>query len=157
METTNGDALDTCTIEQIVDLLPHRYPFLLVDRIIEMKDDESCIGLKNVTINEPFFAGHFPGRPIMPGALVIEGMAQTAAALCMHAERKKTGASQKLVYFMSIDGARFRRPIMPGDQIAFHMRKLQNRRAVWRFQGHAKVEGALAAEARISAMMADKP
>ncbi|MFT4078841.1 3-hydroxyacyl-ACP dehydratase FabZ [Rhodomicrobium lacus] len=144
--------LGTADITRILQLLPHRYPFLLVDRIIEMDGDRSAIGIKNVTINEPFFQGHFPNFPVMPGVLLIEGMAQTAGALCM---ASLSGFEPQLVYFMSIDGARFRRPVLPGDQVHFHMTKKRNRGRVWRFDGEARVNGQLVAEAEISAMIVD--
>ncbi|MBT3071485.1 3-hydroxyacyl-ACP dehydratase FabZ [Rhodomicrobium sp. Az07] len=154
----NGDArperkeLGTADIARVMKLLPHRYPFLLVDRIIEMDGDNSAIGIKNVTINEPFFQGHFPGFPVMPGVLLIEGMAQTAGALCM---ASLSNFEPQLVYFMSIDRARFRRPVLPGDQVHFHMTKKRNRGRVWRFDGEARVNGQLVAEAEISAMIVD--
>jgi len=142
--------LGTADITRILKLLPHRYPFLLVDKIIEMDGDNSAIGIKNVTINEPFFQGHFPNFPVMPGVLLIEGMAQTAGALCMASLPQ---SEPQLVYFMSIDNARFRRPVLPGDQVHFHMTKKRNRGRVWRFEGEAKVNGQLVAEAEISAMI----
>jgi 3-hydroxyacyl-[acyl-carrier-protein] dehydratase len=145
--------LGTADIVRILKLLPHRYPFLLVDKIIEMDGDTSAIGVKNVTINEPFFQGHFPNFPVMPGVLLIEGMAQTAGALCV-ASLAETYEPQ-LVYFMAIDRARFRRPVLPGDTVHYHMKKRRNRGRVWRFEGQAKVNGQLVAEAEISAMIVD--
>ena len=145
--------LGTADINRVMQLLPHRYPFLLVDRIFDMNGDESCIGVKNVTINEPFFPGHFPQYPVMPGVLIIEGLAQTAGALCVHSLGHNYKA--ELVYFMAIDNAKFRRPVVPGDQLHYHVRKIRNRGRVWRFAGHAKVNGQVAAEAEISAMLAD--
>ena len=146
-------ALGTADIIRVLKLLPHRYPFLLVDKMIEMDRDESCIGIKNVTINEPFFQGHFPSFPVMPGVLLIEGMAQTAGALCVH----NLGESYEphLVYFMGIDGAKFRRPVVPGDTVHYHVKKLRSRGRAWRFKCEAKVEGRLVAEAEISAMIVD--
>lgn len=145
--------LESADIGQLLKLLPHRYPFMLVDRLYNMNGDESCIGLKNVTINEPFFPGHFPQFPVMPGVLIIEGLAQTAGALCVHS--LKEGYKAELVYFMGIDKAKFRKPVVPGDQLHYHVRKIRNRGRVWRFSGVAKVDGQVAAEAEISAMLAD--
>ena len=145
--------LGTADIARIMKLLPHRYPFLLVDKIVEMDGDRSAVGIKNVTINEPFFQGHFPNFPVMPGVLLIEGMAQTAGALCVAS--LKENYEPQLVYFMAIDRARFRRPVLPGDTIHYHMTKLRNRGRVWRFEGKAKVNGQIVAEADISAMVVD--
>ena len=145
--------LATADIQRLLKLLPHRYPFLLVDRMYDMDRDESAVGVKNVTINEPFFQGHFPDFPVMPGVLIIEGLAQTAGALCVHS----LGESYKpqIVYFMGIDRAKFRKPVLPGDQLKFHVRKLRSRGRAWRFYGEAKVDGAVVAEAEISAMIVD--
>ena len=140
------------TIEQIQAILPHRFPFLLVDRVIELTDDK-IVALKNVTINEPFFQGHFPQFPVMPGVLIIEGLAQTAGALCVHSLGQDYKA--ELVYFMAIDRAKFRKPVLPGDQIHYHVKKIRNRGRVWRFFGEAKVDGKTVAEAEVSAMLAD--
>ncbi|MEL6873016.1 MAG: 3-hydroxyacyl-ACP dehydratase FabZ [Pseudomonadota bacterium] len=140
-------------VAKVMKLLPHRYPFLLVDGIREMDGDTSAVGLKNVTINEPFFQGHFPQYPVMPGVLIIEGLAQTAGALCVHSLGEDYKA--ELVYFMGIDKAKFRKPVLPGDQLHYHVRKIRNRGRVWRFQGEAKVDGKVVAEAEISAMLAD--
>jgi 3-hydroxyacyl-[acyl-carrier-protein] dehydratase len=150
-EATSGEALETADIARILKLLPHRYPFLMIDRIIEIDHDKSAIGVKNVTVNEPYFQGHFPGFPVMPGVMLVEGMAQTAGAICVAA----LGAEYKpqLVYFMTIDRAKFRRPVRPGDCVHFHIRKIRNRGPVWRFHGEAKVDGALVAEAEVSAMI----
>ncbi len=145
--------LGTADIVRILKLLPHRYPFLLVDKIIDMDGDSSAVGVKNVTINEPFFQGHFPNFPVMPGVLLIEGMAQTAGALCV-ANLDETYEPQ-LVYFMAIDRARFRKPVLPGDTVHYHMTKKRNRGRVWRFEGQARVNGQLVAEAEISAMIVD--
>jgi 3-hydroxyacyl-[acyl-carrier-protein] dehydratase len=146
-------ALGSADITRILKLLPHRYPFLLVDKIIEMDGDNSAIGIKNVTMNEPFFQGHFPNFPVMPGVLLIEGMAQTAGALCMASLGQNR--EPQIVYFMAIDRARFRRPVLPGDTVHYHMVKRRNRGRVWRFEGQAKVNGQLVAEAEISAMIVD--
>ena len=150
MDDTTQAALDSIDILKLLDYLPHRYPFLLVDRIDAMQGDESCIGIKNVSYNEPQFQGHFPGRPIMPGILIIEGMAQTAGALCVHAQRLD---KPKLVYFMTIDKAKFRKPVVPGDTVEYHLRKLNHRRNMWWYKGEAKVRGTLVCEAELSAML----
>ena len=147
---TDGEALGSFDILQLLESLPHRYPFLLVDKIVAMRGDESCIGIKNVTFNEPQFQGHFPGRPVMPGILLIEGMAQTAGALCV---RSQGFAKPKLVYFMTIDKAKFRKPVVPGDVVEYHLRKTARRRNIWWYEAQAKVEGTLVAEAQLSAML----
>ena len=141
-------------ILRIMELIPHRYPFLMIERLTEIVPHESAVGIKNVSINEPHFLGHFPGRPIMPGMLIIEAMAQTAACLVMHS----LGLSRqgKLVYFMSLDEARFRKPVVPGDTLRIHVQKQRLRGTVWRFAGEAKVDGTLVAEAVYTAMIADE-
>jgi len=152
-ENPGAPKLGKADIKRIMQLLPHRYPFLLLDRIIEMNGEESAIGIKNVTFNEPFFQGHFPGSPIMPGVLLIEAMAQTAGALVIsHLGQAKEG---QLVYFMSIDKARFRRPVLPGHQVRFPVKLIQKRPPVWRFAAEAIVDGKQAAEAEIGAMLMD--
>lgn len=147
--------LGSVDIQRILELLPHRYPFLLVDRIIEMDGDRSCVGIKNVTVNEPQFMGHFPGMPLFPGVLMIEAMAQTAGALVMVGHFKGDGEG-KQVLFMTIDKAKFRKPVIPGDQVRFHMSKLNQKRNIWWYRGEAYVDGALVAEAEISAMIIAK-
>ncbi|MGH6874343.1 MAG: 3-hydroxyacyl-ACP dehydratase FabZ [Aestuariivirgaceae bacterium] len=150
-DNPGGHKLGEADIKRVMQLLPHRYPFLLLDRIIEMNGEESAVGIKNVTFNEPFFQGHFPGSPIMPGVLLIEAMAQTAGALVInHLGPDQEG---KLVYFMSIDKARFRRPVLPGHQVRFPVRLIQKRPPVWRFAAEAIVDGKQAAEAEIGAML----
>jgi len=145
-------SLSSADIIEIMKLLPHRYPFLMVDRIIEIDSDNSAIGIKNVTANEPQFTGHFPGSPIMPGVLLIEGMAQTAGAICA----RKDGIGGNLVYFMTIDNARFRKPVVPGDRVEFHVVKQKQRGTIWKFHCDAKVDGILVAEADIGAMIVRK-
>jgi 3-hydroxyacyl-[acyl-carrier-protein] dehydratase len=146
--------LEAADIHRVMAALPHRYPFLMVDRIRDINGDESCIGIKNVTINEPHFMGHFPGHPVMPGVLLIEGMAQTAGALCVLAQ---AGAvTPKLVYFMTIDKAKFRKPVLPGDTVEYHVRKIRRRANIWRFAAEARVAGARVAEAEVSAMLLDQ-
>src|SRR5258708_13546298 len=125
-------------IERIRAMIPHRYPFLMIDRVVEIVPDESAVGIKNVTINEPYFAGHFPQRPVMPGVLIIEAMAQTAAVLVVQTIGR--AAEGKLVYFMSVDSARFRRPVVPGDTLRVHVAKQPNRPSVWKFIGRAPFE-----------------
>ncbi len=144
--------LESADILQIMRYLPHRYPFLLVDRIINIRGDESCIGIKNVTINEPQFMGHFPERPVMPGVLLIEAMAQTAGVIAIRAQQGEQ-ERPKLVYFMTIDNAKFRKPVTPGDRVEFHMTKTAQKRNIGWYAGRALVDGALVCEAQISAMM----
>jgi len=146
--------IKTADINQISKLLPHAYPFLLIDKIIEMRGDDYAIGVKNVTINEPYFQGHFPGNPIMPGVLQIEGMAQTAAVLCMMAS-EDLGPTPS-VYFMTIDKARFRKPVIPGDIVYYHVTKIRKRNNVWKYKAEGLVTGSVVAEAEISAMVTDK-
>ena len=151
MDETAPKTLEAVEVLQLLKLLPHRYPFLLVDRIVDIHGDDACIGIKNVTFNEPQFQGHFPDYPVMPGVFLIEGMAQTAGAVCVYAQ---TAASKpKVVYFMTIDKAKFRKPVMPGDTIEYHMRKINKRRNMWWYRGEAKVRGALVCEAEVSAML----
>jgi 3-hydroxyacyl-[acyl-carrier-protein] dehydratase len=138
-------------IGRIMEMIPHRYPFLMIDRIIDLELGEFAIGLKNVTINEPFFIGHFPGKPVMPGVLIIEAMAQTAAILVVNTLGKE--AEGKLVYFMSIDEAKFRKVVMPGDALHVRVDKQQSRKNVWKFACVATVDGVKAAEAVICAMI----
>ena len=145
--------LQTLDITRIMELIPHRYPFLMIDRIVDLIPNQSATGIKNVTINEPYFQGHFPRQPIMPGVLIIEAMAQTSAIVVV--ETLKGSAVGKLVYFMSIHGARFRKPVVPGDRLLIHVTKLQKRRNVWKFNGEARVDGVLMADAKYSAMIMD--
>jgi 3-hydroxyacyl-[acyl-carrier-protein] dehydratase len=138
-------------IKQLLAMIPHRYPFLLLDRLIDIRHDHSATGIKNVTMNEPFFVGHFPGHPVMPGVLIIESMAQTAAALAISTLGPE--ASGPIVYFMSVENAKFRKPVTPGDQLRLTLTKDRRRGTVWRFNGIARVEGAVVAEASITAMI----
>ena len=136
-------------IKEIMRLLPHRYPFLLVDRIIEAEKAKSIIGLKNVTINEPFFQGHFPSEPVMPGVLILEGMAQIGGILAYHSIPEMVG--KKLIYFAGIDKAKFRQPVVPGDQLLIEMKVLKQKGKIWKMAGKAKVNGNLVAEAELLA------
>ncbi len=154
MADAASTTLEAIDILEVMKLLPHRYPFLLVDRIIDIDGDNSAVGIKNVTINEPHFLGHFPGQPVMPGVLIIEAMAQTAGAICI---RNRGSDTPSVVYFMTIDNAKFRKPVVPGDRLEIHVTKLKQRGTIWRFACEAKVEGAKVAEAEISAMIATNP
>jgi 3-hydroxyacyl-[acyl-carrier-protein] dehydratase len=138
-------------IKEIMSLLPHRYPFLLVDRVLELEPEVKAVGIKNVTINEPFFTGHFPNNPVMPGVLIIEAMAQVAGILAF-----KSVMSSMSVYFMSIDKVKFRKPVFPGDQLRFEVNVTHKRGNVWKFRGNALVDGKLTSEAEFTAMMTDK-
>ena len=139
--------------EQIIEMIPHRYPFLMIDRVIEIIPNKSAVGIKNVTINEPYFKGHFPNNPIMPGVLIIEAMAQTAAVFVIHGLKESN--ENKLVYFMSIETARFRKPVIPGDTLKINVFKKQSRGNVWKFESKVHVEENLVAESRFSAMIID--
>jgi 3-hydroxyacyl-[acyl-carrier-protein] dehydratase len=141
-------------IEAIMRMIPHRYPFLMIDKIEDVVENESAVGIKNVSIAEPHFQGHFPSKPVMPGVLIIEAMAQTAAVLVV--KSLGAGAEGKLVYFMSVDKARFRKPVVPGDVLHVHVVKQRMRGNVWRFSGEAKVGGVLCAEAIFAAMIMDE-
>jgi 3-hydroxyacyl-[acyl-carrier-protein] dehydratase len=141
-------------ITRVMEMIPHRYPMLMIERVQNIVLGEGAVGVKNVSINEPFFQGHFPSRPVMPGVLIIESMAQTSAVLVVATLGKD--AEGKLVYFMTVDEARFRKPVMPGDVLHIHVTKLQSRRNVWKFKGEAKVNGVLMAEAVYSAMILDE-
>jgi 3-hydroxyacyl-[acyl-carrier-protein] dehydratase len=148
-----ANVLETADILKIMGRLPHRYPFLLVDRIVEIDGDNSATGIKNVTMNEPHFQGHFPGQPVMPGVLIVEAMAQTAGYICINASGEE---KPSLVYFMTIENAKFRRPVVPGDRLHIHVKKLKQRANIWKFACAAVVDGSKAAEAVISAMMSPK-
>ena len=149
-ETAELDALD---INRLLELLPHRYPFMLVDKIIEIDGDESARGIKNVTFNEPHFTGHFPHTPIMPGVLLIEGMAQTAGAVCAH---HHYSGEPKTTYFMTIDKAKFRKTVVPGDRVEYVIKKLKQKRNIFKYDCVAEVEGQRVAEAEIGAMMVER-
>ena len=146
-------ALGTADILQVMRMIPHRYPMLLVDQVVDMRKDESATGIKNVTINEPYFQGHFPSQPVMPGVMIIESMAQTAAVLVVYSLGQS--AEGKLVYFMSIDDARFRRPVVPGDRMHIHVTRERRRANVWKFLGKVMVDDQLVAEASFAAMIMD--
>lgn len=152
-EIKDQTAAGVLNVNEIMALLPHRYPFLMIDRVEDMVLGESATGIKNVTFNEPFFQGHFPGMPVMPGVLIVEAMAQTAAALVMHSLGE--AAHGKPVYFMTVDDARFRKPVVPGDVLKIHVLRVRNRRNVWKFSGEAKVVDTLVASASFSAMIMD--
>ncbi len=141
-------------IKQILSMIPHRYPFLLVDRLVDVRNDHSAVGIKNVSVNEPFFQGHFPGHPVMPGVLIVESMAQTAAGLVISTLGPEAGIP--IVYFMSIDGAKFRKPVTPGDQLRITVTKEKRRGQIWRFVCAARVDGVVVAEATITAMIMDE-
>jgi 3-hydroxyacyl-[acyl-carrier-protein] dehydratase len=138
-------------IGDILAALPHRYPFLMIDRIIDIDGDDSAVGIKNVTFNEPIFQGHFPGSPVFPGVLIIEGMAQTAGAIVIAHDKQSGG--DKIVLMLTIDKAKFRRPAHPGDRLEYHIRKIHRRRTVGRYEARAMVDGNLIAEAEIGAMI----
>jgi 3-hydroxyacyl-[acyl-carrier-protein] dehydratase len=142
--------LDAAGILDILDALPHRYPFLMIDRVVQMRGDEFAIGIKNVSFNEPQFQGHFPGQPVFPGVLMIEGMAQTAGVLCV---RSGLVGKPKSVYFLTVDKAKFRKPVVPGDTIEYHMTKKTRKKNMWWYRGEAKVAGEIVAEADVGAMI----
>jgi 3-hydroxyacyl-[acyl-carrier-protein] dehydratase len=157
-ETEAGAAAGTprgaIDIAGIMKAIPHRYPFLLIDRVVDLIPDQSAVGIKNVSVNESFFAGHFPNHPVMPGVLIVESMAQTAAVLVV--ETLGSDAAGRVVYFMSIDSAKFRRPVVPGDRMMVHVARQRRRGPVWKFEGAAKVDGTVVAEAVFSAMIMER-
>lgn len=149
--SATGRAIDVIDIARITELIPHRYPFLLIDKVVDVVLGESAIGIKNVTINENFFQGHFPGMPVMPGVLIIESMAQTAAVFVV--ETLGEAAHGKVVYFMSIDNAKFRRPVVPGDQLRIYVTRVHARGWIWKVNADVKVDGTTVAEATFTAMI----
>ncbi len=152
-DTASRDVRDIIDIKRIIRMIPHRYPFLMVDRVLDVIPDTSAVGIKNVSVNEPYFQGHFPEHPVMPGVLVIESMAQTAAVLVV--ETLGNEAEGKLVYFMSVENARFRKPVVPGDTMRVNVVKERNRGNVWKFRAEATVDDTTMAEATYSAMIMD--
>ena len=153
MDTEVQDGTRVIEVDEIMQMIPHRYPFLLLDRVVDVIPNLRAVGIKNVSVNEPFFQGHFPGHPIMPGVLIVEAMAQTSAVLVIETRGK---SAYSLVYFMTIDQARFRKPITPGDTVKIHVEKQRRRGNVWKFYGEARVDGSLMAEATYSAMIVDQ-
>jgi 3-hydroxyacyl-[acyl-carrier-protein] dehydratase len=152
-EMSASTSLGIAEITRLMELLPHRYPMLMIDRVVDFVAGHSGVGIKNVTINEPHFQGHFPAHPVMPGVLIVEAMAQTAGALVMHS--LNAGLERKVVYFMTIDKCRFRHPVVPGDQLRIPVHILRRRGSVWKFTGEAFVGETLVAEAEFSAMVVD--
>jgi len=150
----SGETLGAADINDILRLLPHRYPFLLIDRVIEIRGEDHGMGIKNVTANEPHFAGHFPDNPVMPGVLMIEGMAQTASILVLRL--LPPPVKQRTMFFLTIDKAKFRKPARPGDILEYHVDKLSRRRSMWWYRGEAKVGGVLIAEAEIGAYLSEE-
>jgi 3-hydroxyacyl-[acyl-carrier-protein] dehydratase len=141
-------------INQIMEMIPHRYPFLLIDKVIDVVSGESAVGIKNVTINEPFFPGHFPQKPVMPGVLILEAMAQTAAVIAVDSLGEE--AQGRVVYFMGIDGAKFRKPVGPGDRLEMKLKKTRGGGAVWKFDAEASVDGTVVCQAKLTAMLGAK-
>ena len=149
----SSDSVGIADIHEILKLLPHRFPFMMIDRVIDIRGDESGIGIKNVTANEPQFLGHFPNNPVMPGVLMIEGMAQTAGVLCLR-QINETARKDSLFYFLTIDKAKFRKPAVPGDVVKYHVNKIAHRRMMWWYRAEAKVDDVLIAEAEVGAAIA---
>ena len=148
----SGETLEIADIREILRLLPHRYPFVMVDRVIDIRGEDHGIGIKNVTFNEPHFLGHFPDNPVMPGVLLIEGMEQTAGILCL---RQMDRVARKSVYFLTIDKAKFRKPAVPGDSVSYHVDKIAQRRNMWWYRAEAKVGDVLIAEAEVGAVITE--
>jgi 3-hydroxyacyl-[acyl-carrier-protein] dehydratase len=149
----SGETAEIADIQEILRLLPHRYPFVMIDRIIDIRGEDHGIGIKNVTFNEPHFLGHFPDNPVMPGVLVIEGMAQTAGVLCLR--RMSLEKRRAAMYFLTIDKAKFRKPAVPGDTLAYHVDKIAHRRNMWWYRAEAKVGDTLIAEAEVGAVITE--
>jgi 3-hydroxyacyl-[acyl-carrier-protein] dehydratase len=149
-----GEKMEVAEIREILRLLPHRYPFVMIDRIIDIRGEEHGVGIKNVTINEPHFVGHFPENPVMPGVLLIEGMAQTAGVLCLR-QMDAVTREKAVFYFLTIDKAKFRKPAVPGDIVHYHVDKIAHRRNMWWYRAEAKVGDTLIAEAEVGAVIAE--
>jgi 3-hydroxyacyl-[acyl-carrier-protein] dehydratase len=149
----SGEAMEAADIREILQLLPHRYPFVMIDRIVDIQGEEHGIGIKNVTFNEPQFLGHFPDNPVMPGVLLIEGMAQTAGVMCLR--QMSASAKRRAMYFLTIDKAKFRKPAVPGDTIKYHVNKIAQRRNMWWYRAEAKVDDVLIAEAEVGAVITE--
>jgi 3-hydroxyacyl-[acyl-carrier-protein] dehydratase len=149
----NDQSVGAADIRDILRLLPHRYPFLMIDRVVDIRGEDHGVGIKNVTFNEPQFLGHFPDNPVMPGVLMIEGMAQTAGVLCLLQMSKSE--QRRAMYFLTIDKAKFRKPAVPGDTIEYHVDKITRRRNMWWYRGEAKVGDVLIAEAEVGAIITE--
>jgi len=150
----SGESIEVADIREILKLLPHSYPFVMIDRVKNIHGDEQGIGIKNVTVNEPQFMGHFPDNPVMPGVLLIEGMAQTAGVLCLR-RMAEAARAKSLFYFLTIDKAKFRKPAVPGDTIEYHVKKIAHRRNMWWYRAEARVDGNLIAEAEVGAVISE--
>jgi 3-hydroxyacyl-[acyl-carrier-protein] dehydratase len=150
----SGESIEVADIREILKLLPHSYPFVMIDRVKNIHSDEQGIGIKNVTVNEPQFMGHFPDNPVMPGVLLIEGMAQTAGVLCLR-QMAEAARAKSLFYFLTIDKAKFRKPAVPGDTIEYHVKKIARRRNMWWYRAEARVDGNLIAEAEVGAVISE--
>lgn len=150
----SGETLGAADIQDILRLLPHRYPFLLIDRVVDIRGEDHGIGIKNLTVNEPQFMGHFPDNPVMPGVLMVEGMAQTASILVLRL--RPPPVKQRVMFFLTIDKAKFRKPARPGDILEYHVDKLSRRRDMWWYRGEAKVGGVVVAEAEVGAYLSEE-
>ena len=150
-QTENNNELTTLNLSQIMECLPQRYPFLMLDKVIDIDGHKSAIGVKNITFNEPIFQGHFPGEPVFPGVLIIEGMAQTAGAIVI--AEQLDSKKKFIVYMLTIDKAKFRKPVVPGDRLEYHLELIHRRRSIGRYYAKAMVDGKIVAEAEVGAMM----